>query len=295
MKYALGPLLYYWPKARVEAFYEQAADSSADIIYLGETVCSKRRELKLKDWLRIAHNLKQAGKEVCLSTMTLLENNSDLFMLRRYCDAIGFSVEASDLAAVEHLSKHKVPFIVGAAINCYNSETVAFLHNLGMKRWVMPVELSRDWLSAVRQDESVATLPLEVEVFAYGHLPLAYSSRCFTARSLNRAKDNCQLCCIDYPNGRQVKSQDQQQLFVINGVQTQSGLRYNLINEQASMQGLVDIVRLSPESEQTLIMIDRFRANGDGRYPMVLDSNSECNGYWHQIAGMNTDNIAIQE
>jgi len=286
MKYSLGPILYYWPKSKVEAFYEQAAESSADIIYLGETVCSKRRELKLKDWLRIAHNLKKAGKEVCLSTMALLENHSDLFMLRRYCDEIGFNVEANDLAAIEHLSKYQVPFVTGAAINCYNSETIEFLHNLGMKRWVMPVELSRDWLQAIRQNEHVAKLPLEVEVLAYGHLPLAYSSRCFTARSLNRTKDDCQLCCIDYPNGRQVKTQDKKQVFVINGIQTQSGLRYNLINEQSNMQGLVDIVRLSPESEETLIMIDRFRANDDGRYPMVLDKENECNGYWHQIAGM---------
>ncbi|MDQ9090162.1 U32 family peptidase [Pseudoalteromonas haloplanktis] len=286
MKYALGPILYYWPKARVEAFYEQAADSSADIIYLGETVCAKRRELKLKDWLQIAHKLKKAGKEVCLSTMALLETRADLFMLRRYCDSIGFSIEANDLAAVEHLSNHQIPFVTGAAINCYNPETVAFLHNLGMKRWVMPVELSRDWLSDICRSARVKDLPLEVEVFAYGHLPLAYSSRCFTARSLNRAKDDCQLCCIDYPNSRQVKMQDQQQTFVINGVQTQSGLRYNLINEQASMQGLVDVVRLSPESEQTLIMIDRFRANGDGHYPMTLDTKNECNGYWHHIVGM---------
>ncbi|WKD25532.1 U32 family peptidase [Pseudoalteromonas sp. KG3] len=286
MKYALGPILYYWPKAKVEAFYEQAADSSADIIYLGETVCAKRRELKLKDWLHIAHQLKKAGKEVCLSTMTLLETQSDLFMLRRYCDNLGFTVEANDLAAVEHLSKHQVPFVTGAAINCYNGETVALLHNLGMKRWVMPVELSRDWLATIRRSELVKNLPLEIEVFSYGHLPLAYSSRCFTARSLDRAKDDCQLCCIDYPTGRQVTTQDQQQIFVVNGIQTQSGQRYNLINEQPAMQGLVDVVRLSPESEQTLIMIDRFRANEDGHYPMALDNAKECNGYWHQIAGM---------
>lgn len=43
MKYSLGPVLYYWPKETLEDFYQQAAKSSADVIYLGEAVCSKRR------------------------------------------------------------------------------------------------------------------------------------------------------------------------------------------------------------------------------------------------------------
>ena len=42
----------------------------------------------------------------------------------------------------------------------------------------------------------------EVEVLSYGHLPLAYSARCFTARSEDRPKDECETCCIKYPTGR---------------------------------------------------------------------------------------------
>ena len=50
MKYSLGPVLYYWPKETLEDFYQQAATSSADVIYLGEAVCSKRRATKVGDW-----------------------------------------------------------------------------------------------------------------------------------------------------------------------------------------------------------------------------------------------------
>lgn len=59
-------------------------------------------------------------------------------------------------------------------------------------------------------------------------------------------------------------------MFVLNDIQTQSGYCYNLGNELASMQGLVDIVRLSPQSLDTL--------------PLMQDA--DCNGYWRRVAGL---------
>jgi collagenase-like PrtC family protease len=38
---ALGPLTYYWPRERVLDFYAQALAWPVDIVYLGETVCSR--------------------------------------------------------------------------------------------------------------------------------------------------------------------------------------------------------------------------------------------------------------
>lgn len=49
-------------------FYQQAAKSSADVIYLGEAVCSKRRATKVGDWLEMAKSLAASGKQVALST-----------------------------------------------------------------------------------------------------------------------------------------------------------------------------------------------------------------------------------
>ena len=46
MKIALGPLLYYWQRDTVLSFYETVARSAADIVYLGETVCSRPHETK---------------------------------------------------------------------------------------------------------------------------------------------------------------------------------------------------------------------------------------------------------
>ena len=77
-KVSVGPILYYWPKTQIEQFYQQLADSTATVIYLGETVCSKRREFSFADYLRTAQMLQEAGKQVVLSGLTLLESQADL-------------------------------------------------------------------------------------------------------------------------------------------------------------------------------------------------------------------------
>ncbi|MEE3662350.1 U32 family peptidase [Brenneria sp. g21c3] len=288
MKYALGAILYYWPKDEIEAFYQAAMNSSADIVYLGETVCSKRRSMKVSDWLAVARQVADHGKQVVISTLALLQAPSELNELKRYVENGDFLLEANDLGAVNMAAERRLPFVAGHALNCYNAYTLRLLHKQGMARWCMPVELSRDWLqNLLNQCEELGFRnQFEVEVLSYGHLPLAYSARCFTARSENRAKDECETCCIRYPRGRKVLSQENQQVFVLNGIQTQSGYCYNLGNELANMAGLVDIVRLSPLGMETLAMVDAFRANEHGEAPLTLEKNADCNGYWRRVPGL---------
>jgi len=289
MKFSLGPLLYFWPKATVEDFYQQAMHSDADIIYLGETVCSKRRELKPKDWIALANRLTESGKEIILSTMALLEAPAELMAMRQLINNGQIIVEANDMAAVQLAQEHGLNFVIGPAINCYNLATLKVLISQGMTRWVMPVELSGDWLKTLLQeakDDGIRD-SFEVEVFAYGHLPLAYSARCFTARSEDRAKDDCRYCCIKHPNGLKMNSREGQQVFVLNGIQTMSGYCYNLINDVPELANLgVDVLRISPESLATLPLVSDFKQQLtlNKRYPLA--SNIQCNGYWHNIAGM---------
>ncbi|MGK4448227.1 U32 family peptidase [Yersinia enterocolitica] len=288
MKYALGAVLYYWPKTDIETFYQAAASSSADIIYLGENVCTKRREMKVGDWLALAKDVAASGKQVVISTLALLQAPSELNELKRYVENGDFLLEANDLGAVNMAAERGLPFVAGHALNCYNAYTLRILHRQGMMRWCMPVELSRDWLANMLQqcEELGFRNQFEVEVLSYGHLPLAYSARCFTARSEDRAKDECETCCIKYPQGRPVLSQEDQQVFILNGIQTQSGYCYNLGNDLISMQGLVDIVRLSPQGMETLGVIDQFRANELGLNPLTLADKADCNGYWRRLAGL---------
>ena len=290
MKYALGPILYYWPKQQVEDFYTAAMNSQADIIYLGETVCSKRRELKPKDWLGLAKEIADSGKQVVISTMALLEAPSEVNILRKYCENGDFIVEANDFGAINLLAEAKTPFVCGHALIVYNAQALQLLVNKGMQRWVMPVELSRDWLVQLQEDSRILNIrdQFEIEVFAHGHLPLAYSARCFTARSENRAKDDCELCCINHANGKPVYSQDNKELFTINGIQTMSGYKYNLLNDVASMHDLVDVVRVSPLGDSAFQTLDQFKQAAEQDIKFDLQLDRECNGYWHQIAGFDT-------
>ncbi|KNH33197.1 U32 family peptidase [Pantoea agglomerans] len=288
MQYALGPVLWYWPTDTLEDFYQQAARSSADIIYLGEAVCSKRRATPYARWMALARELAASGKQVVLSTLALLQSPSELKELQRYVENGEFLIEANDIGTVNMAAERHLPFVAGPTLNVYNADTLQLLVKEGMTRWCMPVEMSRDWLLQLLEQCETRGIrqQFEVEVLGYGHLPLALSARCFTARSENRAKDDCETCCINYPTGRRVNSQEGQQVFVLNGIQTMSGYCYNLGNDLAGMRGQVDCIRLSPQDVTTLAEIDRFRANENGQAPLMVAKGSDCNGYWRKLAGM---------
>ena len=101
-----------------------------------------------------------------------------------------------------------------------------------MTRWVMPVELSGDWLRSLLQEAETENIrdQFECEVFSWGYMPLAYSAHCFTARSEDKAKDDCEYCCIKYPQGRKMNSREGEKVVVLNGIQPMSGYQYSLIN-----------------------------------------------------------------
>lgn len=202
MKYALGSVLYYWQKETLETFYEKAKQCDADIIYLGETVCSKRREIKPQDWINLAKEVAKSGKQVVLSTLALLQAPSELKEIAKLVDNGEFLVEAHDFGVINMLYERNLPFVAGHGLNCYNAYALRLLYKQGMIRWCMPVELSREWLNnlLIQCEELAIRDKFEVEVLAYGHLPLAYSARCFTARSENRSKDDCETCCQKIPS-----------------------------------------------------------------------------------------------
>lgn len=289
MKISLGPLLYFWDKNTVLDFYERIAESPVDIVYLGETVCAKRRQLGLGDWIDLGHKLTEKGKTVVLSTLTLIEAESELGQVRKVCQNGDFMVEANDMSAVQILSDKGIPFVSGPFINIYNAQTLHLMVKNGMKRWVMPVELSRHTLDQILSEAGKLGLTgqFETEVFSHGHLPLAFSARCFTARAYNYPKDSCQFICGQHPAGMPLKSREGDRVFTINGIQTQSGSSYNLLPQIPGMRSMgVDVVRLSPQAEGMQDVIQAFHQAMAGEMENREITDEDCNGYWFQRAGM---------
>ncbi|MFP7721317.1 U32 family peptidase [Lysobacter sp. A3-1-A15] len=286
MKLSLGPLQYFWPRERTLAFYREAVDWPLDVVYLGETVCSKRRELGTRDWIDLAGELSGSGKQVVLSSLALIEAESELGVLSRLVEEGGCWLEANDLSAVQLCRQAGLPFVAGPTLNIYNHEALAMLMEDGLRRWVPGVEQGEVLIRELR-DAMQATghaMP-ELEVIAWGRLPLSFSARCFTARALDVPKDQCGFRCIDYPDGMLLATRDGRPFLRINGIQVQGEETTDLGPELPALRALgVDLLRIYPQAEgsrEIVAHFDRARASPDAA-PML----GERNGYWHGEPGM---------
>ena len=289
---SVGPLLYYWSRQSTLDFYAGVADSAADDVYLGETVCSRRHELRLDDWLEVAAMLRDAGKTAIMSSQALIESESDLKALRRMVAQADFRVEANDMSAVRLLAEAgRKDWIAGPTLNIFNPDTMQLMMEAGASRWVVAPEMSGEAMAALLSE--MQTRP-EAEVLAWGRLPLAHSARCFTARHFNLQKDTCEFRCLGMSDGIVLRTREGEPFLTLNGVQTQSARVHNLLADLPEVACHADVLRISPQGSHTLDVIALFREALDGQTSALaaFERSAEwmvdraCNGFWHGKPGL---------
>ncbi|GAA3101887.1 U32 family peptidase [Rhizobium viscosum] len=290
MKLTLGPLQYLWSSERWRDFYYEIADEApVDVVVIGETICSKRLHFMESELAFVIERLEAAGKEVRLSTLALVTLEREANYQRAIAQEDIRLVEANDLSAL-HLLRGR-PHAVGPFVNVYNAAAARVLASNGATAICLPPELPASSVTTIAR-----TCPdLDLEVFAFGRMPLAISARCAHARSKGRTKDNCQFVCQEDPDGITVNTISGQPFLALNGVQTLSHTCQALLEHSGAWTTLgVSSLRLSPQTCDMVEVSRIFRRvlNGDIEPPQALARLREAypdiplsNGFYHGKTG----------
>ena len=290
MKLTLGPLQYLWPSDRWRDFYFEIADEApVDVVVIGETICSKRLHFMEAELALVIERLEEAGKEVRLSTLALVTLDRETNYQRALAEEGIRLVEANDLSAL-HLLKGRA-HAIGPFINVYNAAAARVLACNGATAICLPPELPARSVAAI----AAACPDLDVEVFAFGRMPLAISARCAHARSKGRTKDNCQFVCQEDPDGITVNTISGQPFLALNGVQTLSYTCQALLERPGEWKACgVNSLRLSPQTCDMVEVSWTFRKVLDGeiepsqalaRLRDVYPDIPLSNGFYHGKAG----------
>lgn len=288
---SLGPVLFNWPAAQWRDFYARIADEApVDCVYVGEVVCSKRQPFFADSLPDVIERLERGGKTVILSSLALPTLEREL----KYCASLADAtqmVEANDVSMIPHLVGR--PHTIGPLISVYNEAAVRFLIGGGAKRIALPPELPITSITAIAAAAKEAGA--DIEVWAFGRIPLAISARCYHARLHGRTKDSCQFVCEDDPDGLRVDTLDNEKFLAINGVQTLSHTYCNLISETKALGDAgVSTLRLSPHTCDMVAVSRIFRDVLDGvcepshgmqRLQATTPDAAFSNGFVHGVDG----------
>ena len=296
-KLTLGPLLYNWPAEQKRDFYFRIADEApVDIVYVGEVVCSKREPFLAPYLDEIFARLRDGGKEVVVSTLALIMSERESQTLRETVALPDHTIEANDFATADLLAGR--PHVIGPYVNAYNEGTLGYLAGKGAVRVCLPVELPGE---AVRQLAAAALCDIEIQ--AFGRLPLAISARCYHARAHNLHKDGCQYVCDLDADGMDVTTLDAQPFLAVNGTQTQSWSCLDLLAEVAELAAAgVSHFRLSPQSCDMIAVVEVFRrvldgdfdvAEGQARLTELSGGLTPANGFLHGQEGWRQVRTAV--
>lgn len=291
-KLSLGPLMFNWPAEKWRDFYFRIADEAAvDSVYIGEVVCSKRLPFIEPHLPDVIERLRNAGKEVVLSTLALVMTDRELDQIRGTTAAEDFLIEANDVSTASLLSGR--PHVIGPLVNVYNEGTLEFFARMGAKRVCLSVELAAPTIRTLAG--KAGDLDQEIEIIVFGRLPLAVSARCYHARAHNLHKDGCEFVCAEDLDGMDLQTLDNTPFLAVNGTQTMSWSCCNLLAELAEMREMgIGCFRLSPQNVDMVAVAQVFRdviedrleaAEAADRLARLVPEFKFSNGYFHGTEG----------
>ncbi|WP_245622985.1 ubiquinone anaerobic biosynthesis protein UbiV [Kiloniella litopenaei] len=289
-KLTLGPVLYNWPAEQRRDFYFQIADEApVDVVYIGEVTCSKRAPFLTPFIPEICDRLEQAGKEVVISTLSLVMSKRERKEQHELVQDSPWLLEANDLSAIGLLKGRG--HIVGPFVNVYNEDTLNYFYHDGAQRVVLPCELSGKAIARLLASNQNR----EIEIQAFGRVPLALSARCYHARSHGLSKDGCLYVCEQDPNGMNVETLDGEPFLAVNGTQTMSYTITNLVDELNNLKQLgATHFRLWPQNLDMVKVSKVFRERLDGQLEDAaaqemlsefVDFAPFSNGFYHGVEG----------
>lgn len=287
--FSLGPCLFNWKPEKLRDFYFRIADEAdLDTVHVGEVVCSKRTPFFTPYLPEVIERLAASGKEVVLSSLALIMSARETEQARDIAQGDGWLVEVNDVSVAAMMQGR--PFVIGPMVNVYNEGTLACLESMGAIRVCLPAELPAAVIGTL-----AGAARAEVEIQAFGRLPLAISARCYHARSRNLAKDGCQYVCADDLDGMAVDTLDDEPFLAVNGTQTMSYHYLDLLAELAGLRAMgVRRFRLWPHDCDMVAVAALYRsvaagtlapAEGAARLAEMCPDADFANGYVHGREG----------
>jgi len=292
---ALGPCFFNWPTDDMADFYARIADEApVDRVYLGEVICGKRMPFSDPIWPGLIERLERAGKTVVVSMLALPTTVRERKAMQELA-GLDRAVEINDFSAIA--ARADRPSVAGPFLNIYNEVALAALAKRGIDCWCRTVELPLSWITAMAR----ACPKVEVELFAFGRLPLAVSGRCTHARLHGLNKDSCGFVCEQDPDGMEVSTLDERAFLAANGIQTLSaGVQCVLMTTEALQDAGIRRLRLSPQAVDMVAAARFYRALLDGELtPAETESclselslpGEPCNAYLNGEPGW--QNVAV--
>ncbi len=260
----VGPLQFNWSADAFVDFYARIADEApVDRVVVGEVVCSKRLPFFADRIAEVVERLERGGKTVALAALALPTLERERRAARELAGQTEHEVEISDLTLLDRMTPER-PFAVGPLVNVYNEKTLAFLARRGARRFCLPPELPIASVEVLAK--AARQLDATAEVWAYGRIPLAISSRCYHARIHGLTKDSCQFICADDPDGLPARTLDGADFLAVNGVQTLSHVYASLIGDGDRLAAAgIGALRLSPQGGDFVAVTRAFADVAAGR------------------------------